>query len=84
MPLNDPESSVNYKLADYVCVMIERMKYWCIFCFFLYYVCILCYVSSGIESMARKTGEAVMWEIQWIGLSMRLVVTLRYTVGIKF
>jgi hypothetical protein len=46
-----------------------------------------CYISSdekGIESVARKTGYNIKWEIKWLGLSMRLLGTLIYTIVITF
>jgi len=38
--------------------------------------------EKGIQSMAGKTREDLRWQIKCLGLSMRLLRTLRYTQGI--
>jgi hypothetical protein len=65
--------------------MIKKVKYWLLVFFLIIYT--PCYISSdekGIESAAGKTGQDIKYQIKWLGLSMRLLGTLRYTLGITF
>jgi uncharacterized protein YybS (DUF2232 family) len=71
-------------------MMIKVVKYFVVSTAFLgrvLYTPTLCYVKSDekeTESMAGKTGQDIKQQIKLLGLSMRLLGTLRYTLGITY
>lgn len=46
-------------------------------------ICMHCSYEKGIESVTVKTGLDIKWQIKWLGLSMKLLGTLRYTLDIS-
>jgi hypothetical protein len=63
--------------------MIKRVKYW--YFFFLHYVYLVTLSNDekGTESAARKKGQDTNSQIR-LGLDMRVLGTLRYTLGTMF
>jgi hypothetical protein len=69
------------------CLWIWRLKEGNIGVLYVFRLYIPYYVSSyekGIESEAGKTGQDIKWQVKWLDLSMRLLGTLKYTLGITF
>jgi hypothetical protein len=60
------------------------VKVWCLVGYFDI-ICTLCYVSSdekGTASLAGKAGQHITWQVKWLGVPVRLLGMLSYTLGV--